>query len=72
MITTLPPIFGCTVILILWVLQISIVFIGIQTIRDWDPIDLLDYGMIISLIALILLCVMVFICVTYKIAEGIF
>lgn len=67
----MSPIFACVLILILWVLQIGIVFVGIQTIQDWDPVDLYDYGMIISLIALILLGIMLFIAITNRILESI-
>ena len=68
-------IFACVLILIPWVLQVGILLVGGQVIRDWirdGVIELFDYGAIISLIALLLLNVMVFICITNRILEGIF
>ncbi len=71
--TAMPLIFACVWILIIWVLQIGILLVAGYVIRDWirDGVDLYDYGWVISLIALILLGIMLFITITNRILESI-
>jgi hypothetical protein len=71
--TAMPLIFACVWILIIWVLQIGILLVGGHEIREWilDGVDLYDYGMVISLIALLLLGIMLFITITNRILESI-